>query len=345
LSTGSQQLQQAWLQRGALGRALWPLSRLFGLLVGARRLLYRSGLRPAETVGLPVVVVGNRIVGGAGKTPVVMALVEHLRSRGLRPGVISRGYGRRTQGVLEATRDRTAGEVGDEPLLIHLRTGAPVVVGRDRTAAAWALRTAHPEIDVIVCDDGLQHLRLGRDIEVVVFDDRGAGNGWLLPAGPLREPLRAASLAKHQIVLYTGGVASTPLPGFLAKRGLGGVLPLAQWWDATPPADLRQLAGRAVLAVAGIARPERFFESLTQAGLHITPLALPDHHGFEQLPWPTGTIDVVVTEKDAIKLDPARVARETPATQVWVATLDFQPDPEFFGAVDRALQDIGALAH
>lgn len=345
MSTGSQRLQQAWLQRGALSRALWPLSRLFGLLVGTRRLLYRSGLKRAESVGLPLVVVGNRIVGGAGKTPVVMALVEHLRSRGLRPGVISRGYGRRTQGVLEATRERTASEVGDEPLLIHLRTGAPVVVGRDRTAAAWALRTAHPEIDVIVCDDGLQHLRLAREIEIIVFDDRGAGNGWLLPAGPLREPLQAASLAKRQIVLYTGGVASTPLPGFIAQRGLGGVVPLADWWNARAATDLRVLAGRSVLAVAGIARPERFFESLARAGLEITPLPLPDHDGFEHLPWPAGTTDVVVTEKDAIKLDPARVARETPATRVWVATLDFQPDPEFFGAVDRALQDIGALAH
>lgn len=345
MSTGSQQLQRAWLQRGALARALWPLSRLFGLLVGVRRLLYRSGLKRAESVELPLVVVGNRIVGGAGKTPVVMALVAHLRSRGLRPGVISRGYGRRMQGVLEATRERTAGEVGDEPLLIHLRTGAPVVVGRDRTAAAWALRTAHPEIDVIVCDDGLQHLRLARDVEIIVFDDRGAGNGWLLPAGPLREPLKAASLAKRQIVLYTGGVASTPLPGFIARRGLGGVVPLADWWEARAAIDLRVLAGRSVTAVAGIARPERFFESLAQAGLEITPLALPDHDGFARLPWPAGTTDVVTTEKDAIKLDPARVARETPGTQVWVATLDFQPDPEFFGAVDRALQDIGALAH
>lgn len=317
---------------------------VFGLLVGARRLLYRSGLKRAETVGLPVVVVGNRIVGGAGKTPVVMALVAHLRSRGLRPGVISRGYGRQTQGVLEVAHESAASEVGDEPLLIHLRTAAPVVVGRDRTAAAWALRTAHPEIDVIVCDDGLQHLRLARDIEIVVFDDRGAGNGWLLPAGPLREPLRAASLARHQIVLYTGGVASTPLPGFLAQRRLGGLLSLSDWWAARPAGELQQLTGRPVLAAAGIARPERFFETLTQAGLCVTPLPLPDHADFKNLPWPADAADVVVTEKDAVKLAPARVARETPTTRIWVATLDFQPDPEFFGAVDRALHDLGALA-
>lgn len=345
MSHGSQRLQRAWLQRDVLARVLWPLSLVFGLLVGFRRLLYRSRLKRAETVGLPVVVVGNRIVGGAGKTPVVMALVTHLRARGLRPGVISRGYGRHTQGVLEATRERTAREVGDEPLLIHLRTGAPVVVGRDRTAAAWALRTAHPEIDVIVCDDGLQHLRLARDVEVIVFDDRGAGNGWLLPAGPLREPLRAASLAKRQVVLYTGGQASTPLPGLLATRRLGGLLSLADWWAAHAAGDLQQLAGRPVLAAAGIARPERFFESLAQAGLQVTPLPLPDHDDFRRLPWPAEAADVVVTEKDAVKLEPARVARETPATRVWVATLDFQPDPEFFNAVDRALQDIGALAH
>lgn len=338
---GSQRLQRAWLRRGALACLLWPLSLLFGLLVGLRRLLYRTRLRRPESVGLPVIVVGNRIVGGAGKTPVVMALVSHLRAIGLRPGVISRGYGRRTEGVLEATRERSAAEVGDEPLLIHLRTAAPVVVGRDRSAAAWALRAAHPEIDVIVCDDGLQHLQLARDVEILVFDDRGAGNGWLLPAGPLREPLDASSLAKRQVVLYTGGVASTRLPGFLAQRRLGGVLALADWWSGRPAGELRQLAGRQAYAAAGIARPEPFFESLRQAGLVVLPLPLADHDDFSRLPWPSDATDVVVTEKDAVKLDPARMAQETPATRVWVATLDFETDPAFLAAVDLALRDLG----
>jgi len=295
-------------------------------------------------VGLPVIVVGNRIVGGAGKTPTVLALLQHLRERGLHPGVISRGYGRRGAGVVEVGRNRAPQDVGDEPLLIHLRSGVPVLVGRDRVAAAWALRAAHPEIKIIVSDDGLQHLRLARDIEVLVFDERGAGNGWLLPAGPLREPLHANSSARAQLVLYNATTSTTVLPGSLALRRLAGVSPLAHWWAGQAPQGFEALGPRKLLAMAGMARPERFFASLRDAGLVFDTLPLRDHHDYAQLPWPRDAGDVLVTEKDAVKLDPARVENERPGTRVWVVTLDFDPGAAFFAALDAALGALPARA-
>ncbi|HEY1393976.1 MAG TPA: tetraacyldisaccharide 4'-kinase [Methylibium sp.] len=339
-SSWSSHLQQAWLsRRDPLAQALWPLSLLFAALVAGRRALHRSGLLHVERVGLPVIVVGNRIVGGAGKTPTVLALLQHLRERGARPGVISRGYGRQGAGLTEVTRNSSAQEVGDEPLLIHLRGGVPVMVGRDRVAAAEALRTAHPEITVIVSDDGLQHLRLARDIEVLVFDERGAGNGWLLPAGPLREPLQATSTAHTQLVLYNAAAPSTALAGKLALRRLAGIAPLTQWWAGQAPQGFEVLGSRKLLALAGMARPERFFASLREAGLSFDALPLPDHYDYRRLPWPQDATDVLITEKDAVKLDPARLASESPSTRVWVVTLDFDPGAAFFAALDAALNN------
>ena len=200
------------------------------------------------------------------------------------------------------------------------------VVGRDRVAAARELLRRHPEVDVLVADDGLQHLPLARDAQVIVFDERGAGNGWLMPAGPLREPMPRRVPARS-VVLYNAAAPTTPLPGAMARARLAGVSALADWWRGSPPDPqaLAALRGRAVLAAAGIARPERFFALLRAAGLDVQPLALDDHHDYAQLPWPTGTPDVVVTEKDAVKLDLARVA----PTRVWVAALDFAPEPAF----------------
>jgi tetraacyldisaccharide 4'-kinase len=155
---------------------------------------------------------------------------------------------------------------------------------------------------------------------VLVFDERGAGNGWLLPAGPLREPM-PHDVPARSLVLYNADVASTKLPGHLARRSLGGLVDLAQWWDGRPPdpAALERLKGRAVVAAAGVARPQRFFDMLRANGLTIETLALPDHHDFETLPWPAHAEDVIVTEKDAVKLKHERMGR----TRVWVAALDF----------------------
>ena len=337
-SGAARRLQQAWLARGGLARLLWPVSMLFAALSAMRRGLYRLGLMRAQIVSAPVIVVGNLIAGGAGKTPTVMALVETLRARGYTPGIVSRGYGAAAAGVLAVTRTTLAADCGDEPLLLLLRTGAPVVIGRDRVAAATQLLRQHPRVDVIVSDDGLQHLRLARSVQVLVFDERGAGNGWLLPAGPLREPLPPA-VPPRSLVVYNARAPSTPLPGTLATRSLAGAVELADWWQGRPAraAALDALRGRRVLAAAGMARPERFFTMLREHGLTIAPLPLPDHFDYATLPWAPDTPEVLVTEKDAIKLELARMG----LTRVWVAPLDFSLDAAFGAALFELLPPPG----
>ena len=319
-------VQSAWLTRGLLARLLWPLSVVFGGVSAVRRLIYRLGWRQATRLPVPVVVVGNLVAGGAGKTPTVMAIVQLLSSRAYSPGIVSRGYGRSADGSALIRRGDSASTCGDEPLLMHLRLCVPVCVGRDRVEAGRLLLRHHPEVDVLVSDDGLQHLALARDAQVLVFDERGAGNGWLLPAGPLRESL-PESVPARSVVLYNAVAPTTPLPGALALPSLAGVVALDAWWRGEPatPAQLHALRGRPVLATAGLARPQRFFEMLSAAGLSVTTQPLPDHHNYTALPWPADTADVVVTEKDAVKLDPARMG----STRVWVATLDFVPDAAF----------------
>ncbi len=318
--------------RPSLGaRLLQPLSWLYAALSGGHRLLYRLGLRQVQRAPVPLLVVGNLIAGGAGKTPAVMGVVELLRRQGFRPGVVSRGQGRRGDALAAVSAQSAASEVGDEPLLIHLRTGVPVVVASDRAAAARALCRDHPEVDLLVADDGLQHHRLHHDLALLVFDERGAGNGLRLPAGPLRQRL-PTRLADHQLVLYSAGAPSTPLPGFIGRRSLRCVQPLADWWvGRQPPADggWPALRSRRLLAAAGLARPEPFFAMLEAQGLLIDRLPLADHQAFDPLPWPAGTADVVVTEKDAVKLPPGRAG----STRVWVARLDFETEPAFADAL------------
>lgn len=335
-------LLRAWQRRGPLAWALWPISLPHGALTGLRRLAYRQGWLHTERSAVPVIVVGNRVAGGAGKTPTVLAVVDHLRERGWRPGIVSRGHGRAGAEVLGVDAQATAHEVGDEPLLLRRRSGVPVFVGVDRPEAARKLLAAHPEVDCLVADDGLQHLRWARDVEIVVFDRRGAGNGWLLPAGPLREPIDVRPRGRHLLHLYTDGERSTGIDGFMAQRRLAGVVALDAWWRgerATHDA-LHALIGRPLLACAGIAQPEGFFAMLRRDGLAFDTLPQPDHADFAELPWPPLSADVVVTEKDAVKLDPARLARERPASRVWVAPLDFAPEPAFGAALDAALADL-----
>jgi tetraacyldisaccharide 4'-kinase len=310
-------LMRHWwrLQPSWLARLLQPAAAVYGWLL--RR---QQRLQPAAMPSpVPVVVVGNLVVGGAGKTPVVIALVQSLQRAGWHPGVVSRGHGRRGQGVAEVLPGSQPADVGDEPLLLRRRTGVPVWVGRQRAAAAQALCLQHPEVDVLVSDDGLQHRALARTAEWLVFDERGAGNGLLLPAGPLREPLPAA-LQPQQRVLYNAARATTALPGVLLQRGIAQVLPLAAWWqgDATQAQPLQQLRGRPLLALAGIGAPAKFFAMLDAAGLQATPCPQPDHAPYDTLPWPAGTTEVVTTEKDAVKLQPGAVG----SVRVWVARLD-----------------------
>lgn len=298
---------------------LRPAAWLFRLLALVARLPYALGLRRAAACGVPVIVVGNLIVGGAGKTPTVIALVRALRAAGREPGVISRGWGGTVTGLHVVAPDDAASLVGDEPWLIRRSCAVPVVIGRDRAAAARALCKAHPAVDVIVSDDGLQHRALARELQLIVFDARGTGNGLLLPAGPLREPLPAALPPKSWVV-YNATKPSTSLPGVLLRSSVSVAVPLAAWRDgqrqgAVPIAGLR---GPPLLAAAGIAEPERFFRILEAAGLTLRRLPLPDHHPYATLPWPADTSEVVVTEKDAAKL----VDQALGTTKVWVVPLD-----------------------
>ncbi len=329
LEAGLQRLW--WRPRPSLvAHSLRPLAWCFGALTALHRAGYAVGWRRAESAPVPVLVVGNLVAGGAGKTPTVMALVQALRQAGWTPGVISRGHGRRLDAVVEVRSDSPVETVGDEPLLIHLRTRAPVWVARQRIEAARALCAAHAEVDVLVADDGLQHLALARDVQVLVFDERGFGNGLLLPAGPLRQPL-PQHVPVNTHVLYNAERPSALWPGALATRALAGAVPLQDWWQgkaATMPA-LLDLRGRALLAAAGMAAPERFFAMLRGLGLLITPLPLPDHFDYAELPWPADAADVLVTEKDAVKLRSGQVGR----TRVWVVTLDFRLPEDFAAAV------------
>jgi len=324
-NTGSR-LQEAWLHRGLLACLLWPLSLVYAALFAVRGLFYRMGWLRTERVRVPVIVVGNVIAGGAGKTPVVMAVVRHLQARGIQVGVVSRGYGRRTDDCREVLGNSDPRDVGDEPALIHHATQAPVFVARRRIDAARALLERHPATQVVVSDDGLQHLALGRDIEICVFDDRGIGNGWRLPAGPLREAWpRPCDLVLHSGArpAFAGGYTATRALAYDALTGGGQRVPLAT------------LAGRPLVALAAIARPEAFFDMLRARGLMLAEtIALPDHFDFGswQRPAATGRT-IVCTEKDAVK-----VWRKAP--DALAVPLHFAPSPEFFTALDAKLSSL-----
>ena len=310
-------------------RALAPV---YAALVRARRALYRRGWRKRHRVPAPVIVVGNITAGGTGKTPLTIALVEHLKRAGWRPGVASRGYGRQEPKAarwVEATTP--AALAGDEPLLIAAKTGVPVRVDADRVAAARALLEAG--CDVVVCDDGLQHYRLARDIEIEVVDAvRRYGNGRLIPAGPLREPASRAAECDFR-VLNQGQASDTDAdaqaPGF-------GEWPMRLRIDTATPVKggrerpLQAFAGQRVHAVAGIANPQRFFDMLKARSIGVVPHAFPDHHQFQRSDLSFGSeLPILMTEKDAVKCRAfasnwcysVPLQAELPAA-FWIALLD-----------------------
>ena len=336
-------LPAQWLRRGPVSLLLLPLAWVYGMLHSIRLCLYRKGYKRIERLPVPVIVVGNVVAGGAGKTPLVMALVDHLRKRGWRPGVISRGHGRRGGTCLEVRPDARAEDCGDEPLLIRQRCGIPVFVAASRLDAGRALMQAHPEVDLIVSDDGLQHHRLARDLNIAVFDERGLGNGRLLPAGPLREPWPRPPWAHDRlrgIDLIIGPVSAADPRSYACPRRLAS---FARSSDGSSIA-LDDLRGQRLQAWAGIAKPAQFFDMLRQKGLQLEACrAWPDHHAYSiaDLPDDTG-LTVLLTEKDAVKLMPLAGSAGPRFLSV---PLDIEPEAAFFDALEAAMRAWPRPAH
>jgi tetraacyldisaccharide 4'-kinase len=325
-------LLKAWQRRGWVACLLWPVSLVYRLLLALTRLSWSCGLRRAVRLPVPVVVVGNVVAGGAGKTPVVRALALHLQQRGVPVGIVSRGFGRGTHDTREVLADSAPHEVGDEPLWLQRECRVPVFVGRRRAEAGAQLLQNHPQVRVLLSDDGLQHHGLARDLELLVFDDRGIGNGWLLPAGPLREPWpREADLV----------LGVTPLPlsddhsprRYLMQRQLSKLI--SQGGGRTD--SLCHWRGKSITAVAGIARPQVFFDMLRSAGLDLKrSIALPDHHPYlEALPVAPDEV-LMCTAKDAAKL-------WVHHPQAWCVALEVTFEPAFWDALDERLKALAII--
>lgn len=297
---------------------LLPIAVVFGCVVGLRRALYRAGVLPSYRVPVPVIVVGNITAGGTGKTPLVLWVCDFLRERGYEPGIVSRGYGGR--GETMVVRGSSAPEIaGDEPVLLAQRSRCPVWIGRNRVAAARALIAANPGCNVIVSDDGLQHYGLKRDVEIAVLDgSRATGNGFPLPAGPLRES--TARLAEVDAVVVTGDPSSPAASAKTFAMRLDGNV----FRNLLNPAFHQEAGafhGKQTHAIAGIGNPARFFDHLQRLGLSFAAHAFPDHHAYSQADLEFGDADaIVMTEKDAIKC--IRFARENH----WVLPVDAHVD-------------------
>lgn len=292
----------AWL----LLSLLRPLSWLYCSVAVIRRKIYQWNIKKSYGCELPLIVVGNIVAGGSGKTPLLISLCEYIQNNGFRPGVVSRGYGGNISGVKQVSVDDTAAMVGDEPLMIYQRTGIPVVVGVDRVAAVdYLLDNNH--CDIVLSDDGMQHYRMKRDFEIAVVDsNRRFGNGFCLPAGPLREPV--SRLNDVDMVVYNGAESVTSEQCFYMLE-----IVCLNKLNSGESRSLSSFTNRAVHAVAGIGHPARFFDQLRQNGLEVIEHAYPDHHVFQQHDfsgWENHCI--IMTEKDAVK------CRDLLLTDAWV---------------------------
>ena len=309
-------LEQHWYRVTALHLILLPVSLVFRLLAALRRAFYRTGIFTRVKLPAPVIIVGNINVGGSGKTPFTLWLAQQLLENGWHPGIISRGYGGANSTPQAVYATSSPDDAGDEAVLMAQRKLCPVWIGRDRPAAAQALLSAYPECDVILSDDGLQHYRLQRDVEIVVVDGvRRFGNGWLLPAGPLREPV--SRLRQVDAIVINGGEAAS---GEFGMRLLG-----SSFYNLLNPATAAQptdFLGQNLHAIAGIGHPERFFAHLRHLGLKVQAHPFPDHHHFipKDLAF-AGADAVFMTEKDAVKC--SAFASE----KCWVLRVDAQLDP------------------
>ena len=318
-------LERRWYGGVPPGGLLRAVSKIYCWWMWRRRSDFRSGRRSGARAGVPVVVIGNLTVGGAGKTPLVLALVAALRARGWRPGVISRGYGGSSRGPERVLDDADPAQVGDEPLLISRRSGVPVAIARKRIEAAELL-VASREVDVLIADDGLQHYALARDLEVLVIDGRRRfGNGLVLPAGPLRE--QDDRVGDCDFTVVNGG---EPREGEVPMRL---VLREAVALDGSVTRPLTDFVGQRVHAVAGIGDPSRFFAALSAQGIEVVPHPFPDHHKFRALDLRfSETLPVLMTEKDAVK------CRRWPASERYAVPVDAALPEPFFDAVDVRLR-------
>lgn len=323
-------LQHHWYRITPLHLILFPVSLLFRLLVALRRTLYRGRILSSYKLAVPVIVVGNISVGGTGKTPLTLALAQQLIDRGRHPLIVSRGYGGGAQQPRHVDADSDVLQVGDEPLLMARRNLCPVWIGKDRAAAAQAALQAHPQCDVVLCDDGLQHYRLRRDVEVAVIDGaRGFGNGFMLPAGPLREPV--ARLRTVDAVVMNGGKTST---GQYAMRLSGEIFHnLLDPGKTAAAGHFHKLNNH---AVAGIGHPPRYFRHLQTLGIPFTPHAFPDHHPYVAADLVFAGCDaILLTEKDAVKCAAFADAR------YWVLRVDAQIDPALIDHILRKIESHG----
>jgi tetraacyldisaccharide 4'-kinase len=325
-------LDDIWYGRSPWTLMLLPLTGLYCAVIGLRRLAYRWGLLRTRRLPVPVIVVGNISVGGTGKTPLIAWLAEFLRAQGYRPGLVARGYGGAAKHWPQQVRpDSDPRAVGDEPVLLARLTGCPMAVAPDRVAAARAL-LEHSACDVILSDDGLQHYALGRDIEIAVIDGvRRFGNGHCLPAGPLREPVRrlaSVDLTVCNGLAATGEFAMTVQADTAVNLSTGERRPL------------KQFRGGRISAIAGIGRPERFFQALRQHGLEIEARAFPDHHAYRPEDLGFAGHALLMTEKDAVKC--LRFARP----HFWAITVRTELSPEFgarvLGLLRRHAAEAGA---
>ncbi len=325
-------LQRHWYRITPLHLISLPLSWLFGILAALRRLLYRKHILASFKLDVPVIVVGNISVGGTGKTPLTLALAAQLIAHGKQPLIISRGYGGNAQHAQHVTPTSSAQLCGDEPLLMARRSVCPVWIGRDRVATARAALQAHPECDVILCDDGLQHYRLRRDVDIVVMDSvRKIGNGFLLPAGPLREPVSRLKLV-DAIVVNGGQTSSQKIKFGMALRGeiFYNLL------DPSRSATAQELQGLRCHAIAGIGHPQRYFDALQTLGLHCVNHAFPDHHAYRADELNFADCDaLLLTEKDAVKCTTFADAR------YWVLRVDAQIDSALIELILRKMQNHG----
>lgn len=325
----SEFLQQMWYRGHPLAYLLLPVSWVFCLLVMLRRMLYKLGIMPIRRVPVPIIVVGNITAGGTGKTPLTIWIAKMLTKAGYTPGIVSRGYGGDAEEwPQQVSHDSDPYYVGDEPVLLVRRTGCPMAVGPNRNEAIEMLLEHHP-CDVIISDDGLQHYRMGRDFEIGVIDgDRRFGNGFCLPAGPLREP--TSRLNSVDVIVSTGSGSRREfilelIPGELRKVG-----------DDSVTAPVSQFTNQTVHAVAGIGNPQRFFETMSKQGFHILEHAFPDHHDFIEEDFDKlkedGDYPIIMTEKDAVK------CWDLEYDNMWYLPITPKMDPNFGFRILKALK-------